>query len=152
MAQRESQSETTTDHDEIRRWAEERGGRPARVKGTGNKKDTGILRLDFEPRDEDLEEISWEEFFEKFGKERLAFLYQEKTADGKVSRFHKFVAREANTKASSRSKSSGAAKPAASSKRGSGAQKAGTKQATTASKSSGRAQAQPKKRASSKKS
>ena len=29
-------SKTTTDHDEIRRWAEERGGRPAHVKDTGS--------------------------------------------------------------------------------------------------------------------
>jgi hypothetical protein len=33
MAQ--SQTTKTTDHDEIRRWAQEHGGRPARVRGTG---------------------------------------------------------------------------------------------------------------------
>jgi hypothetical protein len=153
MAQRESQSDTTIDHDEIRRWAEERDGAPATVKGTGKKNDAGILRLDFEPKDQELEEISWDEFFDKFEQEGLAFLYQEQTAEGKVSRFHKFVQREAGQKASSRSKSSGAAKPAASSKRGSGAaQKTGAKQAATASKSSRQAQSEPKKRASSKKS
>ena len=153
MAQRELQSDTTIDHDEIRRWAEERDGTPATVKGTGKKNDTGILRLDFEPKDEELEEISWEEFFEKFDKEGLAFLSQEKTADGKVSRFHKFVQREAGQKASSRSKSSGTTKPAASSKRGSGgAQKTASKQTATASKSSRPAQSEPNKRASSKKS
>jgi hypothetical protein len=31
-----SESRTLTDHDEIRKWVEARGGRPARVKGTGN--------------------------------------------------------------------------------------------------------------------
>jgi hypothetical protein len=91
MAQRESQSDTTIDHDEIRRWAEERDGAPATVKGTGKKNDAGILRLDFEPKDQELEEISWDEFFDKFEQEGLAFLYQEQTAEGKVSRFHKFV-------------------------------------------------------------
>ena len=30
----DNESKTTTDHDEIRRWAEERGGKPATVKGT----------------------------------------------------------------------------------------------------------------------
>jgi len=46
------------------------------------------------PREEGLEEISWDEFSRKFEEARLAFLYQDKTKDGKVSRFHKFVARD----------------------------------------------------------
>src|ERR1051326_3965386 len=39
-------SRTTTDHDEIRQWAEERGGRPSCVRNTGGGGDIGILRLD----------------------------------------------------------------------------------------------------------
>ncbi len=38
---------TTTDHEEIRRWAEERGARPARVRRTGRDGDPGMIRLDF---------------------------------------------------------------------------------------------------------
>jgi hypothetical protein len=38
-------SKTTTDHDEIREWAETRGGRPSRVRGTGDDEDPGMLRL-----------------------------------------------------------------------------------------------------------
>ena len=87
-------AKTTTDHETIRRWAEERGGRPARVKGTGNKKDPGMLRLDFGERDPSLEEISWEEFFEKFDEADLAFLYQDETAHGEESNFNKLVKRE----------------------------------------------------------
>ena len=88
-------SKTTTDHDTIRKWVEERGGRPAAVKGTGGGDDPGILRVDFAGAgDEDsLEEISWEEFFEKFEENDLAFLYQEETSGGKESRFFKFVRR-----------------------------------------------------------
>lgn len=88
-------STMTTDHDTIRRWVEERGGRPATVKGTGNG-EAGILRVDFPGRgdDESLREVSWDEFFEKFDKENLAFVYQEKTADGEKSRFSKFVSRD----------------------------------------------------------
>jgi hypothetical protein len=57
--------------------------------------EAGLLRVDFEPDDEaDLEPISWEDFFEKFDKEDLTFLYQEKTASGELSRFHKFIDRE----------------------------------------------------------
>ena len=68
---------------------------PASVRRTAaDKKKVGILRLDFEPRDEELEEISWDDFFEKFENEKLAFLYQDETSDGKTSRFHKFVDRD----------------------------------------------------------
>ena len=84
-------AKTTTNHDTIRRWAEERGGRPARVKGTGRNGDPGMLRLDFGERDPSLEEISWDEFFEKFDESDLAFLYQDETTSGDESRFSKFV-------------------------------------------------------------
>jgi hypothetical protein len=88
-----SEAKTTTDHDTIRKWAEMRHAKPTSVEGTGTKGQPGVLRLDFEPQDEGLEEIPWEDFFRKFEKEKLAFLYQDKTADGSVSRFHKFVQR-----------------------------------------------------------
>jgi hypothetical protein len=89
------ESKTTTNHDEIRRWVEERGGRPARVKGTGSDGDPGVLRIDYPGRgdDEALEPISWEEFFDKFEDSDLAFLYQEETAAGEESRFSKLVSR-----------------------------------------------------------
>src|SRR5919108_485833 len=40
-----AESRTTTDHDEIRRWAEERGGTPASVRDTGED-EAGVLRVD----------------------------------------------------------------------------------------------------------
>lgn len=89
-----AEAKTTTDHKTIRQWAEERGGRPARVKDTGGKGDPGILRLDFGDPDPSLEEISWDEFFEKFEENGLAFLYQEETASGQESRFSKLVDRQ----------------------------------------------------------
>jgi hypothetical protein len=93
-------SQTTTDHNTIRKWAEERSAWPATVKGTGDKESAGVLRLDFEEdgkedeRDSRLERISWEEFFEKFDESNLAFLFQETLKSGEVSRFFKFVQRE----------------------------------------------------------
>lgn len=86
-----SESKTTKDHSEIQRWAEARGGKPATVSGTGREEEAGILRLDFDPPDRGLKEITWDEFFEKFDSDDLSFLYQDKTLDGKISRFHKFV-------------------------------------------------------------
>ena len=88
-----SSSETTTDHDTIREWIEKRGGIPTVVKGTEGKDGEGILRVDFAERDEKLEEISWDEFFDTFEDRGLAFLYQDETKDGKESRFFKFVNR-----------------------------------------------------------
>jgi hypothetical protein len=85
-----STSDTTTEHDTIRKWVEARGGHPAKVKGRGPG---GILRVDFGEPEDTLEEISWDEFFKVFDDNRLAFLYQDKTSDGKTSRFSKFVER-----------------------------------------------------------
>src|SRR5438477_11848746 len=93
-----AQSKVTTDHDEIRKWAEARGGRPATVRSTQSKNDVGIIRIEFpdapNAKDDALEEISWEEFFEKFDEANLALLYQEETARGQRSNFNKIVGRE----------------------------------------------------------
>jgi hypothetical protein len=90
-----SQTQTTVDHDEIRRWVEEHGGRPARVRGTGNG-DAGVLRIDFPggAGEEALEPISWDEWFRTFDEQRLALVYQERKADGEDSTFAKLVRRE----------------------------------------------------------
>lgn len=85
-----AQANTTTDHNTIRKWAEQRGGHPARVKTGGSG---GILRIDFGEPDENLEEIEWDEFFKIFDDRNLAFLYQERTQSGETSRFSKFVER-----------------------------------------------------------
>ena len=87
-------SQTTVDHDTIREWAERRGGVPASVESTQADDDAGILRIDFGEPEESLEEISWDEFFETFEDRKLAFLYQEETKDGSMSRFFKFVRRD----------------------------------------------------------
>jgi hypothetical protein len=89
-----SEGHTTTDHEKIKKWAKDRDGVPETVKETEKNGHAGILRIDFGPREKGLEEISWDEFFRKFEEAHLAFLYQDKTKDGKVSRFHKFVARD----------------------------------------------------------
>src|ERR1044072_1492609 len=88
------ESNTTTNHDEIRKWVEERGGRPAIVKGT-ERGESALLRIDYPgySGEDTLETIEWEEFFEIFDDNKLAFLYQDKTADGGESRFSKFVNR-----------------------------------------------------------
>lgn len=93
-----SASKHTTDHDTIRKWAEQRGGRPSRVKNTGHDRSDsgGVLRFDFGEDDDVLEDMSWEDFFRVFDERKLALIYQEKTASGELSRFGKFVSRDAS--------------------------------------------------------
>lgn len=91
------QAIATTNHDVIRRWVEERKGHPSVVKATQGQRRgrAGLLRIDFAAPDEGLEQTSWEDFFETFDSNNLAFLYQEQTATGRKSRFCKFVSRDA---------------------------------------------------------
>lgn len=83
-----SSARRTRDHDEIREWAESRGGVPAIVKGTG-----GLLRIDFVEgkgsggREESLEEVSWERWFEVFDDRGIELLF---SPEGE-SRFFKLV-------------------------------------------------------------
>ena len=89
-------SRVVTDHEEIRQWAEDRGAHPACVRGTGGKGDTGMIRLDFPgySGEDSLEEIGWDQFFEKFDEQGLALLLQDTTARGQKSNFNKLIARE----------------------------------------------------------
>ncbi|MFP4345903.1 MAG: hypothetical protein ACLFU8_14500 [Anaerolineales bacterium] len=89
-------TKSTTNHQKIREWVQERGGYPATVEETMEGDEPGVLRIDFPgySGEESLKRISWEEFFRKFDKEELAFLYQEQTQSGEMSRFFKFVDKE----------------------------------------------------------
>lgn len=91
-----SESRVTTNHDEIKAWVEERNGEPARVKGTGDGDSGGVLRIDYPgfSGEDTLETITWEEFFQSFEDNNLAFLYQDETKDGETSRFSKLIDRD----------------------------------------------------------
>jgi competence ComEA-like helix-hairpin-helix protein len=92
-------AEPTTDHDFIRRWVEERGGWPACVRGTGNGQgDTGMIRIDFPgfSGKDSLERIEWDQWFQQFEDNNLAFLYRDmRHSDGDLDRFNKLVKRTA---------------------------------------------------------
>lgn len=83
-------AQRTQDHDTIRTWVENREGRPAVVESTWDGT-SGLLRIDFGPKEDALKEISWDDFFRIFDDSDLDFLYQEHTEDGGESRFFKFV-------------------------------------------------------------
>src|SRR6187399_396235 len=110
-------AETTTNHEEIRKWVEDRKGHPARVKGTE------VLRIDYPgfSGEDTLEPLEWDQFFEWFDRDKLAFLYQ----SGGDSRFSKFVARGSASSSAKRS----------SAKR-SGAKRGGSKKGAPSSKKS----------------
>src|SRR5436305_15181390 len=86
-----------TDHEEIRAWAEERDAKPSCVKSTGGKDDVGMIRLDFPgySGENSLEEISWDDGFDKVKASGLALIVQETTAEGQQSNFNKLVTRTA---------------------------------------------------------
>jgi len=99
-------SVTTTDPEEIRQWAEERGGKPACVKGTGGKGDIGMLRIEFPGKpnanEQKLTPISWDDFFGKFEERGLALVYQKQTANGQRSNFNKLISRQGEAKPKTR--------------------------------------------------
>ena len=85
-------SETTTDHDTIRKWAECKGGKPAAVDRTHSEDDVGLIRIMFpdapNSHHDHLVEISWEEFFKEFEDRQLALILDEK------SLFNKLIGRD----------------------------------------------------------
>jgi hypothetical protein len=95
MASKHS-SRVLTDHDEIQRWAEERDARPSTVQRTHTDDNVGIIRLDFPgySGEGSLEEIEWDEWFDKFDDHNLAMIVQDETADGEKSNFNKIVSRD----------------------------------------------------------
>lgn len=86
--ERAGRSLVTTDHDVIRQWAEARGAKPATVPGSDYGDRPGRLLLDFPGYGgQDLEEISWDDWFRTFDERKLNFLYQEHKKDGAQSNF-----------------------------------------------------------------
>jgi hypothetical protein len=86
--ERPGRSLVTTDHDVIRQWAEERDATPCTVPGSEYEGRPGRLLLDFPGyRGENLEHISWDDWFRTFDERKLNFLYQEHKKDGSQSNF-----------------------------------------------------------------
>ena len=89
------QTKVTTEHDEIRHWAQERNGRPVSVKHDPLDPNGSTIQIDFlfDKYDDNIQEISWDEFFESFEQEELALVYQTETEGGRLSRFGRIVRR-----------------------------------------------------------
>src|SRR5438045_1707303 len=135
-------AKATIDHDKIQKWVGARGGHPAHVKRTGSRRgDPGVLRIDYPgySGEETLEEIDWDQWFDKFDRDKLAFLYQ-----GGKSRFSKLVDRstvDVERAPSPPKRRAGAAKTSARKTTkpiGDGARRSAKKAATKASNGDGR--------------
>jgi hypothetical protein len=88
---------TLTDHETIRRWAEARGARPARMRKAGRATPTTIpddicLAIPGTSPEGDLEPISWHEWFRKFDDNALALLIE--SAQRQPSTFNLLVKRD----------------------------------------------------------
>lgn len=89
---RKGQTLATRNPEVIRRWAEERGARPAAAtRGPDGR--PRVLTFDFPQggREEGLEEISWDEWIRTFQDRDLIFVFQESTRDGRQSNFFRLV-------------------------------------------------------------
>ena len=127
-------SRVLTDHEEIRRWAEERDAQPACVRGTGSEEDVGMIRLDFPgySGETSLEPIEWEEWLEKFDENNLALLVEDETASGEQSNFNKIIGRETAAAASEGRKTSRRAE------RGSGSSRTSRRRSSSSARGSSR--------------
>ncbi len=89
-------SQVTTNHRTIKEWVEKRGGEPTTVESTADR-GAEILRLQFPDTEDDHDElvsIDWNEWFDTFESDDLAFVYQDETESGNTSRFYKLVDRK----------------------------------------------------------
>ena len=65
----------TTDHALVQSLVEERGGYPGHEPQSTGEGDRALLRIGDHDADEDLEEMSWDTFFEVFEEKDLAYVY-----------------------------------------------------------------------------
>ncbi|MGW4367116.1 hypothetical protein ACWEKT_15865 [Nocardia takedensis] len=80
----------TRDHAVIRRWAEQRGARPATMPGSEYGGELSVLRFDFPGYGGAvLRPVDWEQWFAAFDARRLEFRYQDDRADGSRSNFNR---------------------------------------------------------------
>ncbi|SCL63555.1 hypothetical protein GA0070606_3815 [Micromonospora citrea] len=87
--ERPGRSLVTTNHEVIRRWARERGAKPATIAGTEREGRAGVLTFNMPGYRESsrVREITWDEWFRTFDERKLNLIYQEQLRDGRPSNF-----------------------------------------------------------------
>ncbi len=82
----------TTDQETIKEWVETRDGTPARVIGQADEPGSLYVVRKDEPM-EGMEALSWDEFFETFETEELAFIYADQEPEASDEWFYDLVDR-----------------------------------------------------------
>jgi len=84
-----SGSRITTDHDEIREWVDEHGGRPVRGPVLSAEGQYGTIEIDFSGgrADRSLEPVDWDEWFRIFDDDQLALLIRDEDQGGDTRLF-----------------------------------------------------------------
>lgn len=92
---------TTINHDEIKRWVEMRRGRPQIIDAPDATGDQVSIRIDFPGKEDErygvsdwAKYVTWDEFFEVFERQKLAFSYSEDRDIEDFSRAYRFIKRE----------------------------------------------------------
>lgn len=99
---RDEVEKITTDHEEIRKWAEKHHGKPQIIDDPQAESDEVGIRIDFlgkkDEKDLDtrrtLRDISWDDFFKIFEEKGLAFMYEEKPFHKDLNLAYKFTYRD----------------------------------------------------------
>jgi hypothetical protein len=82
--------QVTTDRERVREWAEEHETAPVLAEETGG---AGLLLLS-NPDDDRGEQLSWDQFFERFEAQSLALRYRETATRGEGQPAYEFVGRD----------------------------------------------------------
>ena len=90
----------TSDHDEIRRWAEKHGGHPAILDHPIARADKLGIRIDFPGETHEVlmtekRAATWDEFFKIFEEQRLLFSYDDEPRGRDPSDWYRFEKRDA---------------------------------------------------------
>ncbi|WP_435821678.1 hypothetical protein [Micromonospora parva] len=87
--ERPGRSLITANHEVIKRWARDRGAKPATIAGTERDGRAGVLTFNIPGYRESsrIREITWDEWFYTFDLRRLNLIYQEQLRDGRQSNF-----------------------------------------------------------------
>ena len=91
---RTGNTETTTEHETIRNWIEERGSTAAEVTEPAGDDPGSLAVIPEGTMDDSVRGVSWEEFFKIFDEEELAFVHQIDKEDPDEQWFCAFVERE----------------------------------------------------------
>ncbi|MFC6906640.1 hypothetical protein ACFQGH_15700 [Halalkalicoccus tibetensis] len=91
---RTDETRMTTDHGTIRNWIESNDLAVARTAETARNRSGGLTVVTEGRTDDSIKEVSWDEFFETFEDEGLAFVYRTETMGPEEQLYYEFVPRE----------------------------------------------------------